>query len=87
MLSDDEEGSALKAKKRTSITLSSSKPPSETKVAKLRNGAIMSDDEDEDEPVKVMKSSRKGKRRAVASDDEGEAPPSLKAMMDLDDCK
>ena len=56
----------------------------------VKNGRILSDDEDDEDHVEPLKAkpSSKGKQKAAAIDlDDLETERSLRAMMDIDDCK
>ena len=69
-------------------------PPSEplVKGPVVRNGRVLSDDEDDDHDVPMQpakaKSSLKGKQKETVPDlDDLESERRLRAMMDIDDCK
>lgn len=58
-------------------------------MIKLRKNRVVSDDEDEDEDEPAPKPRQKGKSRAAAIQSvlESQQEASLRAMMDMDDCK
>ncbi|KAF8513181.1 DNA polymerase subunit Cdc27 [Hysterangium stoloniferum] len=83
-LSDSEDDRPFPStKRRLSTPLPVSKPSSREKGVRVKRGVLLSDDEYE-KVVQEIKSSKKGKGRALVSDNE-DVDPSLRAMMDLDD--
>jgi DNA polymerase delta subunit 3 len=89
-LSDSEDDNhSPKTKVRTPASPLHSRPPSRANGIKVKKGVLLSDD-DEDSAQEMkpkMTAKQKGKGRAqVAEYEEAEVDPSLRAMMDLDDC-
>lgn len=87
-LSDsDDESIPAKTKTRTSATPVSSRPPSRASGVKVKRGVLLSDNDDESvDEAKPKTAKRKGKGRASVAEREEEIDPSIKAMMDIDDC-
>ena len=89
-LSDSEDDNPPKTKSRISPTPLTSRPPQASGV-KVKNGALLSDDDEgRTKEVKPRTAKQKGKGRALVAEEEeeeeDEVDPSVRAMMDLDDC-